>query len=745
MGFPLQVSVVNSPSSGAARTYKKKSSVPILLASLGLLGLAIGAGIVAVVMSLSQPTPIADTKREAVAQPSTSPQPATDTKITPPTTPVAPPVASGPSAADLAATSVPPSTGPTILTPASPAEEEKNFAFNPAAGAADPAMPTGDGVMPSGPATTPPGNGSGTNFNIPAAEDSPDFVPPGAKADAEFVAAILQLHTDKKLLVKKEYPTLRKLFADRFERLHGDMLKQGYGADAAEMETWLAANPEIREEFYLALDPTYDKLVAAGTIFNTLRKQFPEKIVPYYNLAIAVAVVWDDPNRGPYDYVHHCNRCHSVMPTDLMNAIDNFQFYVDAEPVMEGRIRYVPWEFLRHLVNHVTPKAERMWAIQNYAQQRSMFGKCYSTVPYDSEMLATSSRVCKLDSKDYTLPNIKNFGGVCAMQADYAARVGKSIGVASEYVGGESNNGDLHAWVMWIELKQATPTGLVFTLESHGRYSYDKYYVGTLRDPQTGEQITDRDLELRLQTVGMDTIAKRHTALVMQSFAQLKEQGKWDVNQQLGVLSQIITYSPGCEEAWLAAARIARENSGDKTLAKQVDGILDRLFRTFIRVPDFTWRVFGDLAAYHPEGKARNILYEKLIALYVSSDRPDLACEARLVYSDMLVAQDRKLDAVQGLAATILSFPSEGRYVPLMLDKLELLCQGVPGADKHIIGFYTQVLPLVPKFRGSTATPYAIKMYERGISTFQQYGQPGLAEAARLELEAFRLGKPPKA
>src|SRR5262249_24071185 len=150
---------------------------------------------------------------------------------------------------------------------------------------------------------------------------------------------------------------------------------------------------------------------------------------------------------------------------------------------MEGRIRYVPWEFLKHVVNHRTPESERQWSMQRVAGGRAMYGKCYSAVPYDHEMLKSHSQVAQLNGKEYTLPNLLTFGGVCAMQADFASRVGKSVGVSAEYVTGEAAGGELHAWVMWVELKQATATGLQFSLESHGRYFGDKFYVGHLRDP----------------------------------------------------------------------------------------------------------------------------------------------------------------------------------------------------------------------------------------------------------------------
>lgn len=565
--------------------------------------------------------------------------------------------------------------------------------------------------------------------------------PPAFKLEDEYVAKLIALNDERKLLGKKEYPVIRKMFADRFEKLHGDKIRQGAGEDADAFMQWLADHPEVREEWFIAIDPAADQIPKASAIFNELRKKFPEKIVPYYNLAIAISVVWDAEKRAVYDYGHHANRCKAMMPAELLDAAANFDYLVAAEPVMEGRIQYVPWEFLLYVVNHRTPKQERVWALQNYGPQRSMFGKCYSTVPYDHEMLNSKSETAKLNGKPYTLPNLLTFGGVCAMQADYSARVGKSIGVASEYVSGEAAGGELHAWVMWVELKQATPTGLSFSLESHGRYRGDKYYVGHLTDPQNGKKLTDRDLELRLQTVGLNTVAKRHTDLVMQSYDAICEQGKLDTTKKLNLLHQIIQYNPGSEDAWLAVARLARESNGEKQYNKQFQSVLNQLFITFATIPDFTWRVFGDLAAYYPEGKPRAAMYEKLIAMYEVADRPDLACEARLAWAEMIAPQDRQLDAVQGLAATVLKFPHEGRYVPKLLDKLEQLCDGVKGADQHVVQFYVTVLPKVPQTRGSSPSPFAMRMFERAATVFTRYNQPQLAMAAQAELEKIKSGK----
>jgi hypothetical protein len=576
----------------------------------------------------------------------------------------------------------------------------------------------------------------------PAAAGRASPVETADDPDSQWGGQLAGLRASHGLLNKKEYPKLRKLFADRFARLHAEEIDKGLGANKEAMQAWFQDHSDVRDELYTAIDPKLDKTSEVLRLFSELKNRFPQKLAAYGELAIATALVWDVERRAVYDYAHHARRCKAIMPPSGLNALENFDCLVATEPVMQGRIQYVPWEFLVHVVNHRTPQAERVWAMQNYLAQRQMFGKCYSSVPYDQLMLKTDDQQARLNNKEYNLPNLLAFGGVCAMQADFAARVGKSIGVASEYVRGQAADGEGHAWVMWVELKQATPTGLVFSLESHGRYREDRYYVGHLEDPHTGKQITDRDLELRLHMAGMDTLAKRQASLAMQSFPTICEQERLDVASQLDLLSQIITFAPGCEDAWYSVARLARDCTGQKQYAKQFGALFDRLFLTFARFPDFTWKVFNDLAVYQADIKLRNALYEKLVWAYENAGRPDLACEARLKMADLLVDQKRPIDAIEGLAFTIRKFPGEGRYLPKMLDRIESLSQDFEGADQRLVQFYAGLLPLIPKYRGDDPSPFAIQMFRRAANVFMRCNQPQLGQAALLELQKLQAKTP---
>jgi hypothetical protein len=570
-------------------------------------------------------------------------------------------------------------------------------------------------------------------------------LPPLAAAkpsgDAETLAT---MYKENKLFLRKFYPEVRKLFSDRFIRDHAGDIKSGFGADHDALMKWLDEHVEIKEELFTALDPATDDLTAALALFHDLWKQFPAKIAGYGDLAIATAVVWDKDNEGISNLENCVRAAKAKMPDGRLLAIDNFKYLVEAEPIMEGRIQFVPWEFLVHVVNDKTPRPDREWAVSNYLDRRVMFGKCYHDVPYDYDMLNSNFARCHLEGKLYTLPNIRQFGGVCMMQADFAARVGKSLGVPSEYVRGQGRFGGIgHAWVMWVELLQVTASNTTFSLQSHGRYFQDQYYIGELNDPQSGEPITDRQLELRLQTVGMDRQAKRHAELSMLAYPELRDRSgaKMELYDQVHFHEQVIALSPGNEAAWKGLAKIARDLKGERRYSKQMKVLMDKLFTNFARFPDFTWEVFDDLAAYYDSDKQRNALYEQLVQLYESSGRPDLACEARLVLADGQVAAGRPMDAIDGLAFTIRKFPQEGRYVPKILDKMEKLCAGTKDADAKLVQFYAEFLPAIPQMRGNDPSDYCMDMFKRGIALFTRCGETQLAQSCQAQLELIQAGK----
>lgn len=545
----------------------------------------------------------------------------------------------------------------------------------------------------------------------------------------------MDLAAGQKLFAKSTYPALRAAYAKQFEASHEELIRRAFGADYDEAAAWLDRHRDLKEEFYTAIDEDHDDVPAALAIFHDLLKRWPDRMPEFGNLAIAVAITWDQPKRGVYDYVNLQRVTRSELPSGRTDALDNFEYYSAAGRDASASAQRLPWEFLVHVVNHRTPNSERLWSVRNYLAKKAMFGKCYHDVPYDYDFLNSHAQMSKLDGQAYTLENLRRYGGVCAVQADFAARVGKSMAVPAEYVHGESRFNDLHAWVIWAEIKSASKDGVVFSLQSHGRYQEDNYYVGKLVDPHTGVEITDRQLELRLHGVGMDPAAYRQTRLVMKAFPALRERNKMTVAAQLNFLYRMIRLSPCSEEPWLALASMSRDGRIDKGNTRQMSVALEKLYTTFAAVPDFTWTVFDDLTCFQHEPRQRAKLYERLISMYEQAGRPDLACEARLKFSQYQVTDRKCKEAVEGLASTIKRFPDEGRYVPKLLDELEEICRKnrFPRSDEHLVRFYQDLLPMIPQRRDGRPSAFCMKMYERAIERFKSLGRIDLAnQYARL-------------
>ena len=522
----------------------------------------------------------------------------------------------------------------------------------------------------------------------------------------------------EKAFAKGEYKHVRKAFATYFETKHGAALKSGLASDATPLFEFLNANPETKETLFTAIDPETDDPAEAMAVFRDLWKDDPAAVKANDELAVAVAVVWDNP-RGVYDYRGHQMRTKSTLPEGVMkvSARDNFHYILERKAKLKGPQLQLPWEFQVHTINHKTPNDERDWAVVNYLKYRTGIGAIYKDIVYDQVMLKTKSKVCKLNDKPYTLASIKEYGGVCAMQADFAARVAKSLGVPAEYVGGEAASGGLHAWVMWVEVKSVQKDAVSFELESYGRYFGDNYYIGTLLDPKTGKKITDRELALKLTAVGNAPHSSRQADLLMRAFPIVRDKKQLSTRQQLTYLNKVLTLYPMCDAAWLELAALHRD--GKLTDAPEATRLVNKALSTFARFPDFSWKVVDELLTPQKDRTYRTQTFEKMATAYESLGRPDLACEARLKLVDYQTDSKDEADrrrAFNGLAQTVRKFPDEGRYVPQMVTRMQEVSKEIPGGNNLMAKFYLEILPKVPARRGDEVSEYCVKLHEQAVA-----------------------------
>jgi hypothetical protein len=541
---------------------------------------------------------------------------------------------------------------------------------------------------------------------------------------------------DERVFLKVEEKKVREAFTRYFETKYAADIADGFGPDAAALKTWLAANPAVKEMLFTAIEPGVDNVPKALEVFRDLWKADAEAVKTYPNLAVAVAVVWDNP-RAVYDYRGHQVRTKSLLPASVegVGAAENFKYFIDRAAKLKGPQLQLPWEFLAHVVNHRTPADERDWAVTNYLKKRAGIGNVYPEIEYDQEMLRTKSAVCKLNGHPYTLPSIKQYGGVCAMQADFAARVAKSLGVPAEYAGGESQSGGLHAWVVWVEVKSVTKDQVTFSLESAGRYFGDLYYVGTMTDPRTGEKTTDRAMDRGLTAVGTAPYSARQADMLMRVFPVVRDKRGASVKEQQTYLRRVLDLYPMSERAWLELAALHKD--GKATDAPEATKLADKAMTTFARFPDFSWEVVGDLLTPQKDKTARTRAYEKLVAAYEGLGRPDLACEARLELVGYQVEAGDKKKAFDGLATTVRRFPAEGRYVPKMVGKMEEIAKGLKGGPDLAAKFYLETLPRVPPRRGNEVSEYCVKLHEQAATFLRENGKA--KEAAVVEQNLARV------
>jgi hypothetical protein len=568
-----------------------------------------------------------------------------------------------------------------------------------------------------------------------------------ADAIGEAEEALVELHKVGKLTDKAQYKTVRAAFARLFEARHGDVLRGAYGEDYEALTKWLDARPDLKQNLYTALDERYDRLPVALGLFRTLWQRWPKELEKHPDLGIAVAVVWDDP-RGIYDYTGHQRRTKSTMPDKLADGPANFQYLIDNEKLTEGRLRFMPWEFLAFVVDQRTPLEERRWAKQYYQTHRAS-RSWHQDVPYDHDMLKgernkASGLRPRLEGHAYTLENIRKYGGVCAQQADFAARVAKSVGVPAVFCWGASAYRGLHAWWMYVQITQGSADKLQFTLNSDGRYvgfEKDAFYTGHVTDPQTGRDMLDRDMERRLNLAGRDRVGKRHAALLMRAYSWLTQKQNWDVRQRVAFLDQVLQVCPQADEAWLAFAQLVRQGDLSADHKPMIRDHVSRALTTFQKYPDFVERLLVDLLpVLDPAEQVR--FNQQAVAQCERVGRADLCCSARLRIADALAAQKKYQSAADGLVTTINRFPTEGRYVPKLTKKMQEVCGEYKGGNERLAKLYLDLVPKLAAYYGRDGlSTFARELYKQAMEFYEKNELKKYTVA--LKAQAGRLGGMP--
>jgi hypothetical protein len=263
-----------------------------------------------------------------------------------------------------------------------------------------------------------------------------------------------------------------------YERLHSR--KGDHALKEAFIEVGKKAS--LQKTFLKALNPN-DKQDVALEIFLSIAEAHPDSIDKYGALAVAYAVVFDQP--FPRNWPHHQVSSKDV-PFDPSLPSQRFGQMVKAH--LARKLEYDPSQLsvteLKFVVDHKLPASELEWVRGSVKFRRSSFGKIFSSIEYDRPRL--EGAVFSWPYGNYSLASIQEKGGICVDQAYFSSMSGKAKGIPTLTFVGQGSGGG-HAWFGFLKTPGRWETDC-------GRYENQNYPVGNAIDPQTWQLITDDEL-----------------------------------------------------------------------------------------------------------------------------------------------------------------------------------------------------------------------------------------------------------
>ncbi len=224
-----------------------------------------------------------------------------------------------------------------------------------------------------------------------------------------------------------------------------------------------------------------DHLVRVLAIMDRLRAHDPAGCDEYFELILAIAVVFDHPKAV---------RVHGQMgPKVLPYKVDAVTRYDDYKQLYEKRRAKIEYRKLtaaelRFVIHVPVPESELEWARENVGGSLSGWDNKYSGIEYDTDR--PDAQRYAWDYGPYTLASIKEKGGICVDQAYYAVMTARAHGIPAIYFHGSGNNAN-HAWFAYMRAAGDWKLDV-------GRYSGAGFTTGFAIDPQTRKEMTDHDV-----------------------------------------------------------------------------------------------------------------------------------------------------------------------------------------------------------------------------------------------------------
>jgi hypothetical protein len=475
---------------------------------------------------------------------------------------------------------------------------------------------------------------------------------------------------------------LMEAYVDRVETAYFNIAPPPDG-----LAQWLSERPQIRRTLLLALSPYFDDIKAALALFDSFRREEPEATERFFQLAVALAVVWDTPDALLGSRYNCIWGLVSDQFRPLLTPLEILRYFTDPkrQKTFLFPIDELVWPVMVYLVNFDVTMEEAEWAVAKYGKQKKNIGGTYSQVPYDYDKL---SRTPKLGTRPYILPNLLKYGGVCGDQAHFCSRVAKSLGIPAMKAGGLGRYGGAgHAFTCYFVVKRKRPL-----LASTGRYFNDFYYVGTIFDPQTRTRIYDRTVAMVLDGASLSypkyEVSRTLTRIAL---AFKTSSPKLSLVFAKKALTQNWFYGP----AWKLLMRHIRDGSMGK---KEAIAWANNMMKFVKDHPDLTQSCFSTFVDCIPieETKRRQLFYKQAMKLY--DERPDLQLDLRFRQASELRDAGKELDALVLFLQTAGEHSKEGRLIlPLVKEGVALVKK--KEVERKVIGLLDNIPKRFPKRR----------------------------------------------
>ena len=432
--------------------------------------------------------------------------------------------------------------------------------------------------------------------------------------------------------------------------------------------TWLGTRPAVRRDFWLALDPA-DDVTAVGVVLEGLLRQQAAACARLPQLAIATALVWDQPRlvvTGQRLAIWGVNYHQFPVPLGP-DAV--FAWLAGGAKHLACDITALPWQALVHVVDNDLDAADREWGQQRYRLSPAKCEQLFFELTYDHQKLL--ERKGQLGARDYSLANLLKYGGVCGDQAWYGSRLAKAQGVPSCIVLGLNSAGLGHAWHAYAVTPKAGTKG--WRLATTGRYPGDRYYQGEVFDPQTGRTASDRDFALVIAGTTTDATAFAEARALARCAAKLRV-GAPALCRQLAEAAT--KRSPYVAQGWRLLAGLAADGAigSDTALATH-----QRLVAALPDHPDLDWECLQGFVAAHPTLAGK--LYPDAFLRFRAADRPDLQIAVRAAQADTLVADGALAKASDLVNETCAGMGAEGLFVLPLIERCVDLALARQAAD----------------------------------------------------------------